>query len=181
MFGALTASANEGKLSLVENKESHSIIYELDSHAENTVIKLVDAENNIIYSENVDVLSYTKKFDLKNLNDGWYYFTTEDALKTIVYTIDISNSDVKIVERKEKNKPVFKKDNGMVYLNLLNLDKKDVKIEVFDSSNRLIFSEKQTDEMIIEKAFNFTKAYKDSYTVVVHYSNETYYENVKIN
>ena len=181
MFGAFTATANEGKLSLVDNNTSNSIIYELESRAGETTIVLRDSDNNIIYTENIKVASYSKKFDLKNLENGQYYFTAEDALKSVVYTIDINGSEVKIISKKEDAKPVFRKENGMVYLNLLNLDKNDVEIKVFDSNERLVFSEKRVDEMIIEKAFNFTKAYEDNYTVVVRNGKETYYENVVIN
>ena len=167
-------------LSLVTKTDAKSLIYELDSTSGVSKIELMDADNNVIYLENIENVSYTKKFNLKNLKDGLYYFTTEDSLKTIIYTIEVDGSDMKILKRKENSKPVFKEENGMVYLNLLNLDKNDVKIEVFDSSDRLVFSEERVNEMIIEKAFNFTKAYEDSYTVVVSDSNNTYYEVVAV-
>lgn len=180
MFVTATNMANEEKLSLETKKESKSLVFELDSKAPNTVIKLFDTANQVIYYEDISGASYAKKFNLMYLEDGLYYFTTEDSLKKIIYTIEVNGSDVKILERKESTKPVFRKENRMVYLNLLNLDKKDVKIEVFDNSDRLVFSEKRGNEMIIEKAFNFTEAYKDSYTIVVHDSSNTYYEDILV-
>ena len=180
MFVTTTSIANEEKLSLVTKTDAKSLIYELDSTSGATKIELIDADNNVIYFENIENVSYTKKFDLKNLKDGLYYFTTEDAMKTIIYTINIAGADVKITKRKENSKPVFRKENGKVYLNLLNLSKKEVEIEVYDSSNRLLFSEKHVNEMIIEKAFNFTKAYEDSYTVLVRDSNNTYFEDIVV-
>lgn len=180
MFVTTTSIANEEKLSLVTKTDAKSLIYELDSTSGATKIELIDADNNVIYFENIENVSYTKKFDLKNLKDGLYYFTTEDAMKTIIYTINIAGADVKITKRKENSKPVFRKENGKVYLNLLNLSKKEVEIQVYDSSNRLLFSEKHVNEMIIEKAFNFTKAYEDSYTVLVRDSNNTYFEDIVV-
>ena len=162
-------------------KESKSLVFELDSKAQETAIRLFDAANQVLYSEDISNESYAKKFNLMNLENGFYYFTTEDSLKKIIYTIEVDGSNVTILKRKENTKPVFRKENGMVYLNLLNLDKKDVKIEVFDSSNRLVFSEKRVNEMIIEKAFNFSKAYADNYTVVVRDSQNTYYEDIVVN
>ncbi|MGB6151355.1 MAG: hypothetical protein WBG48_05135 [Pricia sp.] len=179
MFATATSMANDEKLSLESNKESKSLVFEMDAQKE-TVIKLYDADNHIIYSENISATSYSKKFNLKNLADGRYYFTTEDALRKVTYTVMVRNSDVEIVDKKENVKPVFKTEGRVVYLNLLNLSKKDVKIEIYDSSNRLVFSEKRENQMIIEKALNFNKAYSDQYTVVVKDSENTYYENIVI-
>lgn len=178
VFGTMAVSANDGKLSTTDTR---GIIYELDSEVGTTTIKLTDANGNIIYFENIEKTNYAKRFDLKKLKDGLYFFTEEDSLKTTVYTISVEDNDVKMVERKEKAKPVFRKANGMVYLNLLNLNKKEVAIKVYDSSNRLVFSEKRDNEMIIEKVFNFTQAFEDSYTIVVTDSNNTYYEAISVN
>ena len=180
MFATATSMANDEKLSLESKKESKSLVFEMDAQNE-TAIKLYDAENHIIYSENVSAISYSKKFNLKNVADGRYFFTTEDALRKVTYTILVRNTDVEIINRKENAKPVFKTEGRIVYLNLLNLSKKDVKIEIYDSSDRLVFSEKRENEMIIEKALNFNQAYNDQYTVVVKDSQNTYYENIVIN
>ena len=180
MFVTATSLANEEKLSLETKKESKSLVFELDSKGQETAIRLFDSANQVIYTEYISSTSYAKKFNLSNLENGLYYFTTENSLKKIVYTIEVDGSTVTILKRKENAKPVFRKENGMVYLNLLNLNKKDVKIEVFDSNDRLVFSEKRENEMIIEKAFNFSKAYEDSYTIVVRDSNNIYFEGITV-
>lgn len=180
MFVTATGMANNEKLSLETKKESKSLVFEMDAQKE-TVIKLFDATNRVIYSENIFDASYSKRFNLKNVADGLYYFTTEDALRKITYTISVNKSDVEIVGKKENAKPVFRKEGRMVYLNLLNLSKEDVKIEIYDSSDRLIFSEKRENEMIIEKAMNFNTAYNDRYTVVVKDCENTYFENIVVN
>lgn len=180
MFGALTINANEGKLSLFNKGTTKSVVFELDSKAGDTTIKLFDANSNVIYFENIEKLTYSKRFDLKSLKDGVYFFSSEDALKTVTYTINVDKSNVTIPDKVEDTKPVFRKKEDIVYLNFLNLAKGDVKIEVFDSSNRLVFSEKWKDTMIIEKAINFKKAYIDSYTIVVKEGGKAYYETVEI-
>ena len=67
MFGTMTASANEGKLSLITNENAKSVVFELDAEAGKTTIKLLDNDSNVIYYENVDKKAYAKKFDLHNL------------------------------------------------------------------------------------------------------------------
>lgn len=180
MFVTATSMANDEKLSLETNNETRSLVFEMDAKKE-TFIKLYDADNNVIYSENISGVLYSKRFNLKNIADGLYYFTTEDALKKTTYTISVRNTEVEIVDKRENAKPIFRTVDRIVYLNLLNLSKADVKIEIFDSSDRLVFTEKRENEMIIEKAINFKKAYSDRYTVVVKDSENTYYENIEIN
>ncbi|WP_276165833.1 hypothetical protein [Zobellia alginiliquefaciens] len=173
--------ASEPKLSVVPNENVKSFVYELDSHAGRTTIKFMDEEQNIIFFETVEKADYAKKFDLSNLKDGLYFFKSEDELSSVSYTISVKGKDIEIVDKKENSKPVFRVKEGMVFLNLLNLDSKDVEIKVFDSSNRLVFSEKRENQMVIEKAFDFTKAYEGEYTVVVRDSKETYYKEVSVN
>tara|TARA_B100001146_G_C16199165_1_gene443321 strand:+ start:1960 stop:2544 length:585 start_codon:yes stop_codon:yes gene_type:complete len=180
MFGTMTASANEGKLSLITNENAKSVVFELDAEAGKTTIKLLDNDSNVIYYENVDKKAYAKKFDLHNLKDGQYFFTTDDALRTVVYTIDVKGSNVSILDKKEETKPVYRVKDEVVYFNHLNLDKNDVNVDVFDSSNRLVFSQEWKDTMVVEKVMNFKTAYKDTYTVVVTDGKKAYYETINI-
>lgn len=180
LFGTMTASAIEGKLSLITNENAKSVVFELDAEAGKTTIKLLDKDSNVIYYENVDKKAYAKKFDLQNLKDGQYFFTTEDALRTVVYTINVAGSKVEIVDTIEDTKPVYRKKDGVIFFNHLNLDKSDVNVDVFDSSNRLVFSQNWKDTMVVEKVFNFKSAFKDVYTVVVTDGAKTYYESINV-
>lgn len=180
LFATVTGFANDDKLSLINKKESKSLIFELDAKGGDTRIALEDAQNHVIYFEKVTKISYAKKFDLNFLENGLYYFKTEDTLKNVVYTIEISNEGAQIVDKKETPKAIFKNVDGKVYLNLLNLSKKDVEIKVYDSDRRLLFSEKRKNEIIIEKVFNFSGAHADNYTVVVDNTSNTYYKDIVV-
>ena len=180
MFVTASGMANDEKLSLERSKESKSLVFENDAIKE-TEIKLYDDADHIIYSERIPAMSYSKRINLKNVADGTYYFTTEDALKKVTYTIAVRNFKVEIIGKTEKVKPVFRREGRRIYVHLLNLSKKEVGIEIYDSNNRLVYTEKRENEMVIEKVLNFTKAFADKYTVVVKDDDNTYYENVVVN
>jgi len=76
--------------------------------------------------------------------------------------------------------PVFKKKGQKLFVNLLNLDLEKVSIKVYDSEGRIVFKEVIEGDLIIEKAFNFEKAFEDNYTVVIVDNNKTFKEVVKI-
>ena len=181
MFITAVGLAKEPKVSLLTEGQSKSLIVALDSKNNKTILKIIDENRNIIFSEKISVNSYTKKFDLDKLENGSYLFELDDSLRTLTYTIRVENEEVKILRRIENNKPIFRKIGAKLYLNLLNLDSKDVEIKVFDSDNRTLFSEVVENENIVSKAFNFETAHKDHYTIVVKDGENTYYEDIVVN
>jgi len=181
MFTTVVGMAREPKLSLITNGQSKSLIVELDEQHNKTFLKIIDEDQNIIFSEKVSETSYSKKFDLNELESGFYYLEVDDSLRTLIYPISVENQEVKILKRIENTKPVFRKKGSRLFLNLLNLDGEDVQIKVFDSENRTLFSEVIENESIVTKAFNFETAHKDRYTVVVKDGENTYYEDIAVN
>ncbi|WP_350287640.1 hypothetical protein [uncultured Croceitalea sp.] len=76
--------------------------------------------------------------------------------------------------------PVFKKKGQKLFINLLNLDQDKVTIKVYDSEGRVVFKEVIEGELVVEKAFNFEKAFEDDYTVVVVDNDKTFEEKVAV-
>ena len=180
MFVAATGSAKDTKLNITANAEK-SVTIEMDMQSAKQYLSIVDKDGVTFYTENIEnANAYSKKFDLQNLPDGNYFLKVENDLKETVFAISISESKISIINRKENVKPIFRKDGKKVYLNLLNLEKKDVRITIFDSDSRIVFNETVTDTALIEKAFNFEKAFEDRYTVVVKNNEDTFYEDIAI-
>ncbi|WP_297796565.1 hypothetical protein [uncultured Eudoraea sp.] len=105
---------------------------------------------------------------------------TDGTTKSVV-TEAGSKRNKSFLKKTSKTKPVFKKKGAIIFLNLLNLEGKDVQIKVYDSNNRTLFNEVIENQSIVAKAFNFETAHKDSYTVVVKDSEKTYYEYIAVN
>ena len=92
----------------------------------------------------------------------------------------VKRFEVERLTKKETTRPVFKKKGDVLYMNLLNLDLEKVSIKVYDSNNRVVFKEVLDGKLVVEKAFNFKKAFEDSYTVIVKDSEGTYKEKVLV-
>ncbi|MEM9142370.1 MAG: T9SS type A sorting domain-containing protein [Bacteroidota bacterium] len=180
MLVTVTGMAKEPKLSVFSDDNAKALVFEWNTQNQNTSIKIMDVKGNIIFSEFVkDTDFYNKRFDLKSLEDGDYFLKAENALRSIVYGISIDD-EIRILEKKENVKPTFRKVGDNVFLNYLNLDGEQVNIKVWDNRNNLLFEETVKDEMIIEKAFNFNSAPKNSYTIVVSDTNGSYYKDVAL-
>lgn len=179
MFVTVTGMAKEPKI--VSNGSTKSFVFELDAASDETTIRLLDSDGNIIYSEQVSKgMAYAKRFDLNNLESGNYYLEVEDSIKELTYRVALDETGAKVGGLMESTKPVFRKRGDKVFLNLLNLDLQEVEVSVYDSSDRILFSETIKGEQLVQKAFNFEKAYTNSYTVVVKDGDNTYYEEVVV-
>ncbi len=181
VFSTALGHAKEPSLILSGGSDSKSLQLSMESPAGETAIRFHDQYGNTIYSEKTgNVAHYGKKFNLSELAGGLYYLEVEDSFKEIVYTLEVTRNFAKILEKEEKLKPIFRKKGNKLFLNLLNLEKADVKIKVLDSDNRLLFEELVTGNQIVEKAINFEKAYDDQYLVVVSKGDDIYYEYLQV-
>ncbi|MGB5434289.1 MAG: T9SS type A sorting domain-containing protein [Maribacter sp.] len=173
--------ANEIDLRIIPAEDSKTLVFRYDNLSTDATLKFIDVQGNVIFSESLeDKAEYSKRFNLNGLETGTYFLEVEDAIKETEYTILVEDSQISIENKLEKNKPVFRQKEGMVYLNLLNLSKEEVEVKVFDSSDRVVFNQIFENEDLIEKAFNFEKAYKDQYSIMVKTSSDKYIEDILV-
>jgi len=76
--------------------------------------------------------------------------------------------------------PVFVKKGQKIMMNLLNVSQGTVLLKVYDSEDRLVFDEAINGDIVVEKAFNFEKAFKDEYTIVVVDKFGTYKKTMEV-
>ncbi len=181
MFVTMTSRANEPELTLVADKDAKILVFELEFGTEASIVKLTDGHSNIIYQERISNESYAKRFNLKDLELGTYYFSVENSLKNVVYTLNVERTGVKIVKKEDNTtKPVFRKVGDKVYVNLLNQDLNKVDIKVVNGNNMAIYNESFNDSLTVGKVFSFEKANADNYIIVVNDGNDSYYENIQV-
>nr|WP_297787008.1 hypothetical protein [uncultured Allomuricauda sp.] len=115
------------------------------------------------------------------------------AAALLISTIGMANTEAtdfgkKTVAKYEVEKnlvkvnldPVFVKKGQKVMMNLLNISQGKVLLKVYDSKNRLVFDEAIDGDVVVEKAFNFEKAFEDEYTIVVVDKFGTYKETMEV-
>lgn len=172
--------AKEPQLSVKMDGETKSLILSLETQSNTTKLRILDGAQNVIYTEKISESLYSKKFDLTKLEKGDYSLELDNSLRTLVYTIGVGSEELEVLKKTERTKPVFRKQGDKVFLNLLNLDTKDVEIKVIDSENRVLYQEVIKGESLVEKAFNFENAYDDRYTVLVKDDTLTYSESILV-
>ena len=181
MFATVAGMAREPKLNLLSAGKAKSVVLTMDASVNGVQVKLMDSDLNVIYSEKMSEGQFSKKLNLKDLTDGVYFLSADNNMTEYSYTIVLDNNDVRIVESDEDIKPFFRKTDNMIFMNYLNLDKSKLSIKVYDTESRTVFTQEVADEMIVEKAFNFTDAFPGTYTVTVKSAGKTYTEEFVVN
>ncbi|MDE3741382.1 hypothetical protein [Maribacter polysaccharolyticus] len=181
LFISAFGMANEMDLRIFTDKESKTLLFNYTNSSTDAELRFVDGEGNVIFTESLeDNSEYSKKFNLGNLESGVYTLEVEDAIKETEFTITLEDYTVAIKNKSERTKPVFRTKDHMVYLNLLNLEKEDVAIAVYDEDERMVASKIVENEQVIEKAFNFKEAHRGHYTIKVKKGNDTFYEEINV-
>jgi len=181
MFATVAGMAREPKLNLLSVGKAKSVVLTMDASSKGVQVILKDADLNVIYTEKMSEGYFSKKINLKDLNDGIYYLLADDSFISYSYTIVLNNNTMNVVETAEDIKPFFRKTSNMIYLNYLNLDKAKLSIKIFDAESRTVFTQEVTDQMIVEKAFNFADAFPGTYIVTVKSEGKTYTEDFVVN
>lgn len=181
MLATVAGMAREPKLNLLSSGKAKSVVLTMDASINGVQVKLMDSDLNVIYSEKMTEGQFSKKLNLKDLVDGVYYLSADDNMTAYSYTIVLDNDNVKIVESDEEIKPFFRKTDNMIFMNYLNLDRADLSIKIYDTESRTVFTQEVSDELIVEKAFNFTDAFPGTYTVTVKSAGKTYTEEFVVN
>ncbi len=127
---------------IIIDEAGKSIVLELDDPRLEHRVRFIDIENHIIYSGRVEKNELRdKKLDITNLPNGNYVLIVENHLRYIEFLINIEKSGASMVSKKIGFKPVFRKKEGRVYVNLLNSYLEPIHIEVRDAMDHLLFSE----------------------------------------
>jgi len=102
------------------------------------------------------------------------------TIKKFTVAVVIMFSTIGSFANDEITKSIFKQKEDKVYVNLYNLDQERIEIKIYDSQNRVVYSETILDSSLVKKVFNFGDAFEDSYTLVIKKQGETYKKNILV-
>ena len=87
---ATEKSAASEKLSIAQVKPMQFRVSYINPVSKNVVVRILDADKNVLFSENKQVESkYLKYFDLSTLNDGVYTFEILDGKDKALQSFDV--------------------------------------------------------------------------------------------
>lgn len=144
-------------------------------------LSIYDTNDGLIYQEKVtSEENISRTYDLTALPDGIYFLKAESDLKISKYKIEVVGNKAKLSADaiSEVYKPVLVNKNGMVTVNILNLEKTPVSVAIYNSEETEVYNETLTADLYVGKIFDLTSAPSSKYTFEITYNGKTYIETV---
>jgi len=178
---ALGASASEKDFSLkVKSEKGKTVSFSIND-AKNINLSIYGKNNETLFDEKINSNgSFNRTYDLNAFPEGNYVLEVETDAKLAQYEIRISGGSAVISEKAitEVFKPVLTKGDGFVALNISNLDKSPIEVEVYDENNTELFSGTFTDKTSFSKKFDTKRTNADQLTFIVRYKDQNFYETI---
>jgi len=140
-------------------------------------LSIYDAEGKMIHSEKVDSQkNINRTYDLKALPEGTYFLQAESDTKVSRYAISVLGETASLSGDaiSEVYKPVYSYKNGLVWVNLLNLDKSPVTIKIYDSEYNEIYDSAFLTGQSVTKVFDINNFQNEEYTFVITDNDKTF-------
>ena len=146
-------------------------------------LSIYDTNDSLIYQEKVTSEdNINRTYDLTALPDGIYFLKAESNLKISKYKIEVVGNKAKLSANaiSEVYKPVLVNKNGIVTVNILNLEKAPVTVAVYNSDQTEVYTTTLATNLYVGKIFDLTSAQNGKYTFDITYNGKTFSETVVI-
>ena len=146
-------------------------------------LSIYDTNDSLIYQEKVTSEdNINRTYDLTALPDGIYFLKAESDLKISKYKIEVVGNKAKLSADaiSEVYKPVLVNKNGIVTVNILNLENTPVTVAIYNSEENQVYNETLTADLYVGKIFDLTSAQNGKYTFDITYNGKTFSETVAI-
>ena len=146
-------------------------------------IRIEDTEGMMLLNERFrNVTSLSKKINLANLPEGTYFVEVEDRIKTQAFTISMTDGELSIERRPEKDyfKPLFVQKGKYVDMCMLLLPDKYATVCIFSNDGKMLLQEVVHNQASVEKRFNVSNMERGTYHFVVSAAGKTITQAVNI-
>jgi len=178
---AFGASANEKDFSLRVKSEKGKMVSFSINEAKNISLSIYGKNNETLFDEIITSNgTINRTYDLNAFPEGNYILEVETDAKIAQYEIQISSATASISEtaKSEIFKPVLKKGDGFIALNIAKLGKSPIEVQVYDENNTLLYSETFTDKENFATRFDTKSTNADQLTFVVRYKDQIFSETL---
>ena len=189
MITNIATSFASNASSLNVEKENMEITFKLENVKVGQQLSIKDVNGLVLYKKTIEKDGiYTNKYDLTALPNGLYYFEHEKDYQINIIPFIVAFNEVTFNKKSEKTifKPVLKVKDSHLYFSKLDLDKENVKINIYytpiktSSEYDLLHTEKFEDTVKIERIYSLSKTRAGNYKVVVNANGREYIEYFSI-
>lgn len=168
----VTVKANYGRKVMVSIEDMHSA----------ATIRLYSQNGALLTKVEAEAPAYVKQFDLSQLEAGTYSLAVEYGIRemTMPITIQSHQAYVDLGNREVYMKPIVRKANDrQIDLTFLNDRIGTVVVEIVNQGGRVVFTDKLEHVLRVNKRYDLSNLYPDTYSFIVTTPQKTYTTEVK--
>lgn len=142
-------------------------------------LSIYDADDKLIHSEKVDSKKdINRTYDLNALPEGTYFLEVESDVTISRYEISITGAKASLsanaIFEDYKPVPVFLFKDGLVWVNIVNLDNSPVNIKIYDKDGDEVYDSPELTDENVTKIFDVNNIANEKYTFVMTYKDKTF-------
>ena len=142
-------------------------------------VHVANDQGKVIYQEDIRAsTTYGKVYDLSDLEDGVYTFTSDGEIITTTKKIQVEGSTAREISKEATYKPVFTLKDNLLKVNYFNKGQENIEFMIQGSGN--IFHEsKGGNDIVYGKMLDVTRMPPGNYYARLKVGNKEYYHSFK--
>jgi hypothetical protein len=160
----------------VKNEQGKKVTFALNK-INNMNLSIYDADDKLIHSERVNSKKdFNRTYNLNALPEGTYFLQAESDSKISRYEISVAGASASLSTSaiSEIFKPAFEFKKGLVWVNMLNLDKSPVNIKIYDKDDNEVYDSEELLDQNVKKVFDVKDIQFEKYTFVMTYKDKIF-------
>lgn len=142
-------------------------------------LSIFDADDKLIHSESVNsTKELNRTYDLNALPEGTYFLEVESDLTISRYEISVARATASLssnaISEDFKPVPVFLYKDGLVWVNIVNLDQSPVYIQIIDKDGDEVYNSAKLMDRNVTKIFDVNNIENEKYTFVMTYKDKIF-------
>ena len=176
MFGTLISYANENTTPTTNTVDAKRVKVEYKTVKKGHSLTIKTENGLIIYNQIVERPgTYSKVFDLTNLEDGLYTTELDKDFEIHIKKIKVQNGFVTFLKKENKVifKPVIRTQGDLLLISKIAFNKEPLKIVLY-YDNDIILSETLEGKELLNRVYKLSKSERGAYKVIINTDNRTY-------
>jgi hypothetical protein len=137
-------------------------------------VYVADANGMIVYQEDIKAMTtYGKTYDLSELDDGIYTFTSSGDYITTTKKIKVEGSSATEISKEATYKPVFSLKDKYLRVNYFNKAGEDIELSIV-GSGEIFYEGNMSNDISYGKMLDISKMPKGSYYANLKVGNKEY-------
>lgn len=140
-------------------------------------VHVADAEGKVIYQEDIRArTTYGKVYDLSNLEDGVYTFTSDGEYISTTKKIEVEGSTAREISKEATYKPVITLKGDYLKVNYFNKGQEDIEFSI-EGSGEIFHESDGSNEVAYGEMLDVSQMPSGNYYARLKIGNKEYYHS----